>query len=59
MSFKPWITIPTDEVVVHLPLSMADRDIRIMFRDVESIDRTIEQLQNLREFVKEKTGGFV
>lgn len=59
MSFTPWITVPVKDVHIDLPLSMQDHDIRIMFRNVETVDKTIEQLQNLRELLKEKTGGLV
>lgn len=47
--FEPWITLPVKDVRIHLPMSMFDEEIRIMFRDVETIDKTIEQLQSLKE----------
>lgn len=53
MSFAPWITVPVEDVRVHLPLSMADSDIRIMFRNADVIDKTIEQLENLKKYMIE------
>lgn len=53
MSFVPWITIPTEDVHIDLPLSMQDKDIRIMFRNPEVIDKTIEQLENLKKYMIE------
>lgn len=53
MSFKPWITIPAKDVRVELPTSLFDYDIRIMFKDVDTIDKTIEQLQNLKELMRD------
>ena len=51
--FKPWITVPVEDVRISLPLSMEDDTIRIMFRDVDAVDKTIEQLQNLKELLKD------
>lgn len=51
--FAPWITIPVKDIRIDLPLSMQDDTIRIMFRNVEAIDKTIEQLQNLKELVRD------
>lgn len=53
MSFEPWITVPVEDVRVHLPLSMQDTDICIMFRNPEVIDKTIEQLENLKKYMIE------
>jgi hypothetical protein len=52
----PWVNIPADDVRLQLPLSMQDKDIRIMFRNTEVIDETIKQLQNLKEIMREKEG---
>ena len=49
--FEPWVTIPIDDVRIQMPLSIFDGEVRIMFKDVESIDKTIEQLQNLKELI--------
>ena len=49
--FKPWISIPVDDVKVTVDYEFGD--VRIMFKNTASIDKTIEQLQNLRELVKE------
>ena len=48
----PWVNIPADDVRLQLPLSIHDADIKIMFRNTEVIDKTIEQLQNLKEIMK-------
>lgn len=55
---KPWITLPVDHISVKLPMSIFEGDIKIMFKDVETIDNAIEQLQNLKELLKE-TGGII
>lgn len=54
MSFKPWITVPAEDIRIELPLSLYDDDIRIMFKDEEAIDKTIEQLQNLKELMGDR-----
>ena len=55
---KPWITLPVAHISVQLPMSIFEGDIKIMFKDVETIDNAIEQLQNLKELLKE-TGGII
>jgi len=54
--FAPWITIPAEDVRVQLPMSIFDGNIKIMFRNTEVIDKTIEQLENLKELMREKEG---
>lgn len=54
--FKPWVAIPADKVHVSLPTRMTESEVRIMFTDTKTIDDVIEQLYNLRQFVKEKEG---
>jgi hypothetical protein len=54
--FAPWITIPADDVRVQLPMSIFDGDIKIMFRNAEVIDKTIEQMENLKELMREEEG---
>lgn len=49
--FKPWITVPVEVIRVSLPANPYDREVTIMFRDVEAVDKTIEQLKNLRELL--------
>lgn len=51
MSFAPWITVNVDDVRVHLPMSIHDKDIRIMFRNAEVIDETIKQLEELKKYM--------
>lgn len=52
--FEPWITIPANDVHISLPISIYEGNIKIMFRDENAIDKTIEQLQYLREFIKKE-----
>lgn len=52
----PWITIPADDIRLQLPLSIHDRDVKMMFRDTKTIDNTIEQLENLKQLMAEKEG---
>lgn len=54
MSFKPWITIPAEDVRVKLPMGIHDGEIQILFKNEEVIDNTIEQLQNLKELFKRR-----
>lgn len=49
--FKPWITVPAEEIRVSLPANPYDRKVTIAFRDAETVDKTIEQLKNLRELL--------
>lgn len=56
--FEPWITIPVDGVRIQMPLSLFDGEVRIMFRDAETIDKTIEQLQNLKELIGNRVDHF-
>lgn len=51
--FAPWITVPAEDVRLQLPMSIFDGDIKIMFRNVEAIDKTIEQLENLKQLMRE------
>ena len=52
--FIPWVTIPADDIRIQLPLNMFDKDVKIMFRNAEAIDKTIEQLQNVKTLYQEK-----
>lgn len=52
--FIPWVTIPADDIRIQLPLGMFDKDVKIMFRNAEAIDKTIEQLQNVKTLYQEK-----
>lgn len=54
--FEPWITIPAEDVHIQLPLSIFDGNVRIMFANVEAINNTIEQLENLKQLICEKEG---
>jgi hypothetical protein len=54
--FKPWVSIPIDEAKVAVDYDAGD--IRIMFRDVKTIDDVISQLENVRELAMEmETAG--
>ena len=46
--FKPWITVPAEDIRIQLPMNMSDTEIKIMFRDAEVVDKTIEQLKKLK-----------
>lgn len=49
----PWVEIPVKDIDLSLPLSMQDKNVRIMFRSSEAIDATIKQLEDLKKRVKE------
>lgn len=49
--FKPWISIPVDDVKVSVDYNFGD--IRIMFKDSKIIDNVMEQLTNLKSLVEE------
>ena len=50
----PWIEIPADDVRIQLPINMHEKDVKLMFRNAEVIDKTIKQLQNVKELYAEK-----
>ena len=52
--FAPWITLPAKDIYVQLPLGIFDGDIKIMFRNTEVIDNAIQQLENLKEIMKDR-----
>lgn len=52
--FKPWITVPTSDVHVELPTSEFDGNFKLMFRDAAAVEKTIEQLENLKELLSSK-----
>lgn len=54
MVFEPWITIPANDVRIQLPLTIHDTEVRIMFKDVATIDKTIEQLEKLKNHIQER-----
>lgn len=49
-----WINIPTDDIYIQLPLSLSDKDVRIMFRNREAIDEMITKLQGLRAAIDDE-----
>ena len=49
--FNPWVSIPVENVRVTVDYNYGD--VRIMFKDTETIDKTIEELHRVREVVKE------
>lgn len=51
--FKPWINIPAEDIRIKLPLSLYDKDVQIMFKNVEAIDRTIMLLEDLKVLLAE------
>lgn len=46
-----WVTIPVTDVRVVQPLSIEDRNVKLMFRDVETIDSVIAQLESIKEMI--------
>jgi hypothetical protein len=54
MAFELWITVPANNVRVKLPMSLFDDDVEIMFRDKETINNVIDQLQKLKEIIPEQ-----
>ena len=52
--FMPWITLPAADVHVILPLGVFDKNIELMFRNLEAVDSAIEQLERIREMMLEK-----
>lgn len=52
--FDPWITVPVEDVRVHLPMRLSDDSIKILFRDITAIDKTIEQLEKLKQYMIEE-----
>lgn len=53
--FKPWLSIPVDDATVAVDYDYGD--IRIMFKDVKTIDDVIAQLENVREVMAEMEGS--
>lgn len=49
--FNPWITVPVEDVRVRLPMRLSDDSIKILFRDITAIDKTIEQLEKLKQYM--------
>lgn len=52
--FKPWITVPIRDVHIEIPADPYEQNVKIMFRDADAVDKTIEQLENLREILAGK-----
>lgn len=46
--FKPWITIPVNDISMSLPKSIFDTEVRIMFKDESAVNNVIEQLEELK-----------
>lgn len=51
--FKPWITVPAEDIRIELPMGHSG-DVKIMFRDASAVEKTIEQLENLKKFLAHK-----
>ena len=49
--FDPWIKIPVEDVKIQLPMRLSDDSVNIMFRDITAIDKTIEQLEKLKQYM--------
>lgn len=51
MSIKPWISIPTSNATVVVDHNVGD--IRIMFKDTDTIDKAIADLTQIKTLIKE------
>ena len=49
--FTPMVTIPVKNVVVAVDYDFGD--VRIMFKDTDTIDSVVDQLGRIRDIVKE------
>ena len=54
-----WITVPADDTRVVMPTSMDDKNIKIMFRDAETIESVIAQLESIKEMLGDSVNLFV
>lgn len=52
---KPWVAIPVEKATVEIVHSCGD--IRLMLKDVETIDSVIKQLSNIRPIFVEMEGA--
>ena len=52
--FRPWITLLAKDIHINLPLSMEDRNVDIIFKNLEAVNDAIMQLQRIREMYLEK-----
>lgn len=52
--FMPWITIPAEDVRVQMPVDVHGGNVKIMFRDGAAVEKTIEQLENLKDLLASK-----
>ena len=53
-----WVTVPAKDVRIQMPTSMADHDIHLMFRDVETINSVIAQLESIKETIDDSVIHF-
>lgn len=53
-----WVTIPAQDIRIQLPTSMADHDVYLMLRDVETIDSVITQLESIKETIGDSVKHF-
>ena len=49
-----WVKLPSNDVLVQLPLGMFDKDLDLLFRTEEAIDSAIEQLQKYKDELHKK-----
>lgn len=53
-----WVTVPVSDVRIQMPNSMTDRDVKILFKDVETIDSVIAQLESIKEMIDDSVKLF-
>ena len=51
---KPWLDIPAENVRIIAPICRED-DWKLLFKDVEAIDKTIADLQELKVLITTTT----
>lgn len=51
---KHWIVINKDHVIIQYPSGIFNPNVRILFRDVETIDKTIEQMLAVKKSMMEE-----
>ena len=54
-----YVTVPADDIRVQLPMTMSDKTVKFMLRDVETINSVIAQLESIKEMVDDNSKLFV
>ena len=53
-----WVTVPVNDVRIQMPTSMSDHDVHLMFRDIETINSVITQLESIKETIDNSVKHF-